>query len=113
MSRINFPRSANGEDGVDGTAEAAPCRGFFDELFLAGGSELVEACAPVVLRRSPGRFEPAAFDQAVERRIERSLIDLEHAARELLDALADSPAVHRFERDGFEDEEVEGPLQDV
>src|ERR1041384_4272997 len=49
----------------------------------------------------------------MERRVERSLIDLEHAARDLLDALADAPAVHGLEGRGLEDEEVEGALKDV
>ena len=45
--------------------------------------------------------------------VERSLVDLEHAARHLLNALADAPAVHRFEGDGFEDQQVERALKDV
>jgi hypothetical protein len=39
--------------------------------------------------------------------VERSLIHVEDAARELLDALADPPTVHRCEGEGLEDEEVE------
>jgi hypothetical protein len=45
--------------------------------------------------------------------VERSLIDVEDAARELLDALADPPTVHRCESECLEDEEVECAAEDV
>jgi len=82
-------------------------------LALAGGGESIEARAAVVLRGAPRRFEPTSFDEAMERGIERSLVDFQDAAGDLLDPLADPPAVHGLERDGFEDQEIEGPLEDV
>src|SRR4051812_31191049 len=45
--------------------------------------------------------------------VERSLVDLQDVARDLLNALRDAPTVHGLEREGLEDEHVERPLQDV
>jgi len=44
--------------------------------------------------------------QPVESGIEGALLHLQDLVRDLLDAFGDSPAVHRLERDGFEDEQV-------
>jgi hypothetical protein len=46
--------------------------------------------------------------EAVERRVERTLLDLERAARDLPDAQQHGVAVQLAERDRLEDEEVEG-----
>jgi hypothetical protein len=42
----------------------------------------------------------------VERRIERALVHLEHAFRDLSNPLAEPPAVQRVERRGLEDQEI-------
>jgi hypothetical protein len=41
------------------------------------------------------------------------LADLEGVARELLDALTDAPAVEWAQREGLENEEVQGALEDI
>src|SRR6185437_3447881 len=41
------------------------------------------------------------------------LADLQCVARQLLDALADAPAVHGREREGFQHQQVECPLENV
>jgi hypothetical protein len=51
--------------------------------------------------------------EALQGGIERALIDIEHAAAGLLEALADSPPVHGFEGEGFEDQEIQGAAEDV
>ena len=44
--------------------------------------------------------------QALQRGIDRSLIDFEPALRELLNTDADSPAVHRFQGQRFQNQQV-------
>jgi hypothetical protein len=61
---------------LDGVRIPLPCANFSGELTSAGGGELVEFCAPVVLRRSPFGVEPPLVLEPVERGVERSLIDL-------------------------------------
>src|SRR5205807_8736290 len=46
-------------------------------------------------------------------RVQRALWDLKGFARDLMDALGDRPAVHRLERERFEDQEVERALRQV
>src|SRR6476646_10582645 len=103
--------SRSRQHGVDGAAESPPRRGLLSELLSSEGRELVESRAPIVLRRSPGGGEPPALHEAVERGIERSLVHLKDAARDLLDALADPPPMHGLERSGLENEQVKRTLQ--
>src|SRR6185437_8004412 len=67
----------------------------------------------VVLARPPFALDPALLLEPLQRRIERTLIDVEHAARHLLNARADPPAVHRLEGERLQDEEVERAPKDV
>jgi hypothetical protein len=56
---------------------------------------------------------PAATLEAVERGVERALLDQQRAARDLLDAQQHAVAVQGAERDGLEDEHVERAGQQV
>src|SRR5215471_594242 len=49
----------------------------------------------------------------MERRIERSLLDLQDVIRAVLDPPRDPIAMARRPREGFEDHEVEGALQEI
>src|SRR5215813_1469466 len=51
--------------------------------------------------------------KAVGRRIKRALLDLESRSGDLLDALCYSPAVRGFERDGFENQQIERSLNEI
>jgi hypothetical protein len=46
-------------------------------------------------------------------RRQRALLDLQRVARDLLDALADRPAVLRSQGERLEDDQVERPLREV
>src|SRR6185312_15401198 len=61
----------------------------------------------------PLRANPALLFQPVQRRIEGSLLHLQHLAGNLLDAFGNRPAVHRLQRDGAQDEEVERALYQI
>ncbi len=51
--------------------------------------------------------------EAIQRGIERALLNLQAVLRDLLNAEQDAVAVQRPQRDGLEDEEVEGALQQL
>ena len=75
--------------------------------------EFLVVAGLVLPGRLPFALDVALFLEAVEGGLERALSDFQRVARELLDALADAPAMHRGEREGFQDEEVEGSLEDI
>src|ERR1041384_7782480 len=86
--------SDRAQEELNGIGVALPGADFAGELFASGGGEGVELGAAVVLGRAPLGVEQAAILEAVQRGVEGALVDLEDAARDLLDALADPPAVH-------------------
>ncbi len=49
----------------------------------------------------------------MQRRVQRPLIDAQHFVGHLLDALRDAPAMHRTERERFQDQHVQRALQDI
>src|SRR6185437_5937119 len=106
-------QSVGRDHGVHGSAEQPPRFDLVGELAAAGGGELVKARAAIVLGRSPRCLEPPTLHESMQRRIERSLVHLEHAFRDLADALAQAPPVHWLEQCGFENEQVERALEDV
>src|SRR4029079_10532104 len=61
--------------------EAVPFLDLFAEGFAAGFGERVVACAPVVLGGLPVALDPATMLEALERRVERALIDVEASFR--------------------------------
>ena len=93
----------------------------FDTLFGRGGDDLLgsDQSGHISIYGGAGwdylfvAVDPTALLQALERGIERPLIHVEDAARELLNARADSPAVHRLEGERLEDEKVERAPKDV
>src|SRR5262249_30748482 len=70
-----------------------PVRLFHLELFPAGTGQFVEASPAVVLRRAPLTLDPAAVFNAVEGRVEGTLLDGKPVLGELADALPDAVAV--------------------
>ena len=59
------------------------------------------------------RFQPSLLLEAMQRRVQRALADLENFAADLLNAFGDGPAVCGLERDGLEDQQVERALNEV
>jgi hypothetical protein len=87
-------------------------RGLFDaKLLAARGGELVVARASAVLGHAPRCREPPAPLHADERGVQRPLRDEEDVFRHLLNALRDTPAMHRLERQRLENHHLEGALQ--
>ena len=63
------------------------------ELFFARGGQLVELRLAVVLAGAPGGREPAAIFEAMQRGIERALLDLQHIFGGVFDDVGDGMAV--------------------
>src|SRR5918995_713227 len=95
------------QQSFDRRGTASPLGRVEVELLSAGAGQRVVLGAARVLCVTPlGIDEPRAIE-TFECGEERSCIDLEYAARNLLDALRDAEAVHRLETQGLEDQEVE------
>src|SRR6185436_5862638 len=95
------------DDQADGLGEPLPLVELTGELAAPSGGDRVIAGAAVVLGRPPGAVDVTAVLEPLERRVERSLIDVEAPLGHLLDPGADAPAVHGLERQRLEDEEVD------
>src|SRR6476469_7240888 len=92
---------------LDRDHQSPPALGFDAEGFAAEGRQVVVLGAAIVVRDAPFAVDPLLLLETLEGGIERALVDLEHAARRLLDALGDAPAVHRRERERAQNEEVD------
>src|ERR1700709_517267 len=107
-------RSGVPQNAAHALGETGPALLLLRELFAAGGGERIETGLPVLFRGAPFGAHPAVLLHAVERRIERALLDAEQLGRGLLNVRGDGVAVHlalRFER--LEHEESQGSLEDV
>src|SRR5262245_52101922 len=108
MSRLGQPHHEG-----DGDREPCPALGFTIQVPAPRARQRIELRPAVVLRRPPLRFDPPLLLQLVQRGIERAVAHLQHIVRDLLQPLADRPAVQRFERQDLEDQQVQGPLNQV
>src|SRR5690348_7815892 len=96
----------------DGFRQPPPIAGFFRELFAAGGGELVEARTSIVVGNAPLGTHPTRGLEALERRIERSVIDEQRALRRVLNRERDTVPVVRSEREGAQDQKIECALEE-
>ena len=100
-------------DQVDGGGEAIPVSRFLFEPGTARGGECIELCLTPGFAFCPFGLDPALLLKAMKGGVKRALLHLKDFAGKLLNPLGDSPAVHRFKDEGFEDKEVEGALNEV
>ena len=101
------------ENEVDRARHASPLRQRLVQVPPPGRSQRVVARAAVVVGDAPLGADELLPLQAIERRVERPLPELQHVLRPLLDAFGDAPAVHRLELQGSQDQHVERSLQHV
>jgi hypothetical protein len=117
-ARIMMPAEPHGslrgsEDAGDRSGQPIPVGALLVELLTAEPGERIEAGLASSVGRGPFSCEPAALFEAMERGIERALLDLQDVAGHLLQALRDGVAVDRAEGDDFQDEDVERALEQV
>src|SRR4249920_2838863 len=96
-----------------GSGECAPRAGLRLELLATAARQRIELGFPVVLRGAPLGLDRALALEAMQRRIERSLLHAQRILRDLLDAIGDGPAVLRLERERLEDQEIERSLRQI
>src|SRR5215471_15917670 len=105
--------SQPGEHARDGGGDALPVARLFRKLLPSLARKLVELRLAVVFRVAPLRVDQALLLEPMQRRIERSLVYLQDVIRYLLDALGNTPSVHWSLGEGPQDQEIQGPLQQI
>src|ERR1041385_4540784 len=83
-----------------------PLRRLAVESFLPGLGQTVVLGAPVVLADGPLGTDPTVLFKLMETWVKSALAHLKYVAGDLSNSLGDRPAVHRFERDCFQNEQV-------
>src|SRR5258706_10881665 len=107
-------RSGVAQQPSDAVGQPRPALALELELAAALRRDGVDAGRAVALGQAPPALEQAVLGHAVQRRIERPLLDPEQLVRPALDVLGDGVAVQRAAgREGLEYEEGEGALKDV
>ena len=77
------------------------------------GREAIELRLAVVLRQSIFRPDPSAPDQAVQRGVQRPLLDLQDVVGVSLDGMGDGMPMRRPEEQGPQDQHVQRALQGI
>src|SRR4051812_24544660 len=83
------------------------------ELPPAATRQVVELGVAPGLARLPLGLQPPARLEAMERRVQRALLNLQHVLRHLLQALGDGVAVQRPERDDLQNQKIERALEKI
>ena len=100
-------------DARDGLHETAPFRVLERQLLFAGCRQSVVLRALLVLRQLPFRADPPLTLEAVEGRVERSMIDREHVIRARPDGEPDPVAMLWSLRERAQNQHVERALQEL
>src|SRR5580698_6029011 len=95
------------------TGNCGPLFCFNSKLTLAGSSPTVELGSPIILRITPEGAQPPSLFQAVKGRKERSRLDLKCPPGDLLNAAGNPQSVHFAFTDCFQDQQIEGALQEI
>src|ERR1700733_10536186 len=104
--------SARFHNAGDGHALTAPFVGFRLQLLPAASSKGVIFCSAVVFCGLPASLDASFALQSAEGREQRARVDGENSLADLFNSLGDAVAVHRLKRQCFQDQHVEGALDD-
>jgi hypothetical protein len=108
MPAVSYFLRLGSESGGDGGDEAIPAVGFLAQSRSPRGSKFVKLRAAVVVGGAPGCFEKILPDQPKQSGIESTLFDEQGLAGNLPNAQKNAVAMKRAERDGLQDEEIQG-----
>src|SRR6185437_14653897 len=100
----------------DGGGGLLPAGALGVQLTAAGGGEAIVTGAAAVFGGAPAGGDPAGGLHAVQRGVERPLLDPQEIAGDLVDVLGDAEAVHAFLRaalQGVQHQQVERALEVV
>ena len=110
---LKAPHRSGPHNGRDRGGQPLPAGGFAFQLRATRPGQRIVFGAAVVVALAPFGRNPALLFEAVEGRIQRALLDLQDFVGHLPDALCDGPAVPGSKRKGFEDQQIEGALNEV
>src|ERR1700739_1436431 len=113
LRAVEADRSSLAHHQVEGGGQPVPVGGFFFELGAPGGGERIELGLASGFALGPLGLDPTLLLKPVQGGVKGALLDLEHFARKLLNSLGNSPSVHLLGQEGFEDEKVEGALDEI
>jgi hypothetical protein len=99
------------QDLGDGGRQRFPRVAFGFELLLALLREGVKLGAAIIFGRAPLCSDPSTSFEAMQRGVERTLLNAQNIFRDLLQSLRDSPAMLRFIGNAPENQQVECPLR--
>jgi hypothetical protein len=98
LSSLRHGSDLPAENAHDRRRDPAPLGFFLCKLLPSSTRQAVEPRPTVVIRCSPFRRDEAAFLQALQRRVQRAVIDDQHLVRLALDVAGNALAVSRSER---------------
>ena len=99
------------EDQPDRRRQPVPARLLDRQLRATRPGERIELGLAARFRLAPLRFQPAFLFEAVQRRIQRALVDLHDLAGDLLEPSRDGVAMRGLERQDLQDQHVERALR--
>jgi len=83
------------------------------QLAFAAGSDPVKAGTPAEFGNSPFRLDPSLALQSMQRRIERTLVNLKNVLGYLLNTLRYSPAMQDLRLKRSQDQKIKRPLEKI
>src|SRR5262245_23340313 len=101
------------EQQAHGSGEGVPFRLLGDQLRAALWSDPIVASALALVGQFPGRCDPSPGLEAIERRIQRTGLNLQQLFRGALNVLGDGMAVVRALPERPQNQEIEGAAQKV
>src|SRR5690242_13050747 len=94
----------------NGAGKAVPIGGLLFQLALAEACKRIKLGTAIVFRGLPLCGDPTLLLELVKGGIERTIADLQNVAGDLLQSKADGVAIHWFEREDFEEKQIESAL---
>src|SRR5215472_15961383 len=112
--RVKAFSSGQFQHFADGTGHSRPVIGLPLKLPSPRSRQSIEAGTASQLGNTPLGLDPALVFETMKRRIQRTLVRLEHILRYLADSLGNCPPMHGTAGlQSAENEQVQGPLQKI
>src|SRR5215831_16075111 len=105
VHRIELPSAElRAQDQCHRVGDPTPLARLLRELFLTGGRQFIKARAPIVIGDAPLCADPPGGLEALQRGIERAMVDEQRALRRMLNGERDAMAMVRAERQRAQNE---------
>src|SRR5580704_706840 len=98
---------------IDRVHHLCPAARLVLQLLSPERSQPVISRFAIIFRCAPERRDPLAILQAVQRRIKRAMLDLQHFVRAVLDYMGNRVPVRRPQHERLENQQVQRSLQQV